>query len=383
MKRIQTVDVARGLVMIIMALDHVRDLIHVDALTQNPTDLSTTTPFLFFTRWVTHLCAPTFVFLSGTSVYFNLKNGKSLKEQKTFLLKRGLWLIFLEFTIVNFGIWFDVHFQTLMFQVIGVIGFGFILLSFLLKLDTGKIAALGLILLVLYPLLVIIPFPDFVKNSIGFLFNPILLPITPHFTFFIGYPPIPWFAVMLIGYGFGYVFMKENSKGLLLKYGSISIVLFVIIRYFNIYGDPSPWTIQKSSIFTFLSFINVTKYPPSPLFIFLMLGIVLVLSSFLEGRKNWFVSVLIVYGKVPLFYYIIHWYIVHLTMFAIVFAKGFKFSDLVFGPFKFGRPEVGGGVTLPFVYLIWLVIVVLMYPLCKWYGNYKALNKDKTWLKYL
>lgn len=170
MKRIQSIDFARGLVMVIMALDHVRDLMHTDAFTQDPTDLNTTTPILFFTRWITHLCAPTFVFLSGVSVFMSMESSNSLDELRRFLFKRGLWLLFLEVTVVNFGIWFDIHFQTMMFQVIGAIGFGFIILSLLLKFTTKYVGKIGFLILILYPLLAFIPFSDSIKNSAGILF---------------------------------------------------------------------------------------------------------------------------------------------------------------------------------------------------------------------
>jgi uncharacterized membrane protein len=383
MKRIQSIDFARGLVMVIMALDHVRDLMHNDAFIQDPTDLNTTTPILFFTRWITHLCAPTFVFLSGVSVYMSFDSIKNLDEVRRFLLKRGLWLLLLEFTVVNFGIWFDIHFQTIMFQVIGTIGLGFVLLSFLLKFTTSYIGKIGFLLLILYPLLALIPFSDGIRNSAGILFFPSLIPVGESLTFFMSYPPIPWLAIMMLGFGFGRLFLDKNKKVLFLKYGLIFLVLFLVLRAINIYGDPALWSVQKNSVYTLLSFFNVSKYPPSPLYFFVTLGVVFLLVWLAEGRSNKLIEILKVYGKVPLFYYLIHWYIVHLTMFAIVFAKGYTVSDLVFGPFKFGRPETGGGVSLPYVYLIWLAIVVLMYPLCKWYGAYKEANKSKTWLRYL
>jgi len=383
MKRIQSIDFARGLVMVIMALDHVRDLMHTDAFTQDPTDLNTTTPILFFTRWITHLCAPTFVFLSGVSVYMSMESSKNLDEVSKFLFKRGLWLLLLEVTIVNFGIWFDIHFQTVMFQVIGAIGFGFVVLSFLLKFTTQYVGKIGLLVLILYPLLAFISFSDSIRNSAGILFFPALIPIGSSFTFFMSYPPVPWLAIMMLGFGFGRLFLDKNNKALFLKYGLISLGLFMMLRVIDIYGDPAHWSVQKNSIYTLLSFFNVSKYPPSPLYVFVTLGIIFLKMWWAEGRTNRLIEIMKVYGKVPLFYYLIHWYVVHLTMFALVFAKGYKVSDLVFGPFKFGRPETGGGVSLPYVYLIWLAIVVLMYPLCKWYGAYKEANKSKTWLRYL
>jgi uncharacterized membrane protein len=383
MKRIESVDFARGLVMVIMALDHVRDLIHVDALVQDPTDLNTTTPMLFFTRWITHLCAPTFVFLSGVSVFLSSDSLKDVSSSRNFLLKRGLWLILLEITLVNFGIWFDLKFRIIMFQVIGTIGFGFLIMSFLVCFKPKNIGFAGLAILLLYPLLAVIPISESIRNSAGFLFFPALIPVTPNFTFFMSYPPIPWLAIMMIGYGFGPVFAGNSSKKWLLQVGLLCLLLFVVLRAVNIYGDPALWSAQKKPIFTVLSFFNVSKYPPSPLYVFVTLGFVFLLMWWTDGKKSKLIGILKVYGKVPLFYYLIHWYVVHITMFAIVFAQGYKASDLVFGPFKFGRPEVGGGVSLPYVYLIWFGIVILMYPLCKSYAAYKDANKAKKWIKYL
>jgi uncharacterized membrane protein len=216
-KRINSIDFARGLVMIIMALDHTRDLIHVNSLVQSPTDLATTTPILFFTRWITHLCAPTFVFLSGASAYLSFKKKNNAGESRRFLLSRGIWLIILEFTLVSFGVWFDVHFRLLFFQVIAAIGVGFIILSFLLKKSIKAIAITGFIIIFCCNLL------DFIPQSNTSILRAIISPlffltgynVTPQFTFFIGYPVIPWLGMMLLG---------------------------------------------------FLSFINVTKYPPSLLF---------------------------------------------------------------------------------------------------------------------
>lgn len=385
MKRINSIDFTRGLVMIIMVLDHTRDFMHTTSLTQSPTDLATTTPLLFFTRWVTHLCAPTFVFLSGTSAYISLKSRNNLAAGRRFLFTRGVWLIILEFTLVNFGLWFDIHLQTFIFDVIAAIGFGFIILSLLLKASTRTIAVIGLLIIGchdLFPFIRLDPNSS-VQNVLSSLFVTKVFALSSSRMLVVGYPPIPWLGIMLLGFATGKIFEGAalQRKKIFLRTGLIALALFVLIRSLNVYGDPAPWATQKDGLYTFLSFINVTKYPPSLLFCLLMLGIMFLILSAIEGIKNKFTGVLETYGKVPLFYFIVHWYILHPILFAMVLLQGFRTSDMVFG-FNFGRPKEGSGVELWVIYLIWIGVVVLMYPLCKWYGRYKANHKEKKWLRY-
>ncbi len=387
MKRINSIDFVRGLVMVIMALDHVRDLMHVNSLTQNPTDLTTATAGVFLTRWITHLAAPIFVFLSGASAYISFKNSNNLAESRRFLLSRGIWLIILEFTVINFAIWFDIHFRILMLQVICAIGVGLVVLSFLLKIAPRNIGIAGLVIIFSHNLLQGIGFPqnpalNFVSSV---LFGPNFFQITPNFAFLVSYPLIPWLGILLLGYGFGHFFAipTEKRKRLFLQFGGGVILLFIILRFINIYGDPAPWSVQKTPLFTFFSFINVTKYPPSLLFTLVTLGIMFLLLALVDGVKNRLIETLSVYGKVPLFYYLIHWYLVHSIMVIMLFVQGFSLKDLNFAPFSFGRPQTGSGVELTVIYLIWLGVVITLYPLCLWYGKYKAKHKDKQWLRYL
>lgn len=372
--------------MIIMALDHTRDFMHVTGLTQNPTDLATTTPILFFTRWITHLCAPTFVFLAGVSAYLYFKN-EGLAKGRQFLLSRGIWLLILEFTIVNFGLWFDIEFHVLLFEVIGAIGFGFIVLGLLLTLSARTLGIIGLIIVFAHNALPIIPFAEdsLLKTILSPLFGRSAFPISPNILFIMGYPPIPWLGIMLVGFASGmlFEFSESKRKSLLLKIGISSLVLFVLLRFINVYGD-EPWSLQKNSVFTFMSFINVTKYPPSLLFALSTLGITFLILYFSEGVKNKVMDVVMVYGKVPLFYFIVHFYLLHTLMIVIMLLQGFKWSELNFGAFGSGRPkDVESGVELWAIYLIWISVVVLLYPVCKWYGKYRADHKEKKWLKYL
>ncbi len=386
MKRIHSIDIMRGLVMILMALDHTRDFMHITSIVQQPTDLATTTPALFFTRWITHLCAPTFVFLSGVSAYISFQQKKNLAQTRNHLITRGVWLIVLDFTIINFALWFDIHFNVFLFDVLSAIGFGFIILGLLLKCTTKTIGVIGLLIIFLHNLSPLVPLPEtsLFKQIFMLFFAPGAVPLGGGRTFVMGYPPIPWLGSMLTGFALGKLFEQpiEKKKKIFLKIELTSLLLFIVIRFINIYGDPAPWTTQKDGLFTFLSFINVTKYPPSLLFCLLTLGFMFLILSLIEGMKNKFTDIISVYGKVPLFYFVIHWFILHPLMFAMVFLQGFKSSDLLFG-FNFGRPKVGGGVDLWVIYLIWIGVVVLLYPVCKWYGKYKKDHKEKKWLSYL
>ena len=385
MKRVAAIDITRGLVMVIMALDHVRDLLHVPALTQNPADLATTTPAIFMTRWITHLCAPTFVFLSGTSAYLSLQK-RNRADARQFLWKRGLVLIVLELTVVNFAFWFDIHFQSLMLQVIYAIGGGLIVLSLLAKLPVRWVGIIGLIIVFGHNLLQAVP--PFTNPAVrliwSLLFRTEFFAISPKFGLLVGYPLIPWLGIMLVGYACGSLVQQssDSRKPLLLRMGLGAVGLFVLLRFLNGYGDPVPWSVQKDALFTSLSFINLTKYPPSLEYDLLMLGIMLVFLSAIDGVENPFTRWLTVYGKVPMFYYILHWYLVHIAMLMMSFLQGYSIADIPSGPLNFGRP-VGAGVSLGGVYAVWIAIVLLLYPVCKWYGRYKAEHTTIGWLRYI
>jgi uncharacterized membrane protein len=386
MNRIRSIDFLRGLVMIIMALDHVRDLVHITATTQEPLDFTTTTPSLFMTRWITHLCAPTFVFLSGTSAYLSMLNQNNFVENRNFLFKRGLWLIFLNFTIVNFGIFFDVKFGILFSQVIAAIGFGQIILAILMKIQPKLLGMIGLVIIFSHNLFQNFTFDQTNPISIiwAILTTVKFYQITPNFAFLTAYPYIQWTAIMLAGYGFGTFFnlSSQNRKQLFLKIGLAAISLFIILRFINSYGDPNPWTVQKNNIFTFLSFINITKQAPSLLYTLITLGISITLLSIFESVKNRLTDIISVYGKVPLFYYMIHWYLIHLVAIGVYLMQGYSFSELQFNGFNFGHPKNGGGLELFGTYLTWIAIVVALFPFCKWFWQYKMRHKNKTWLKY-
>jgi uncharacterized membrane protein len=217
------------------------------------------------------------------------------------------------------------------------------------------------------------------------LFRPFLMQLTPGFSVFTAYPIIPWLGIMFAGFACGELFSiaAERRKKMFLTAGIGALVIFVLIRFINIYGDPSLWSQQKSAIFTFLSFINTTKYPPSLLFTLLFLGITFFVLFISEKLSNRFTEILSVYGRVPLFYFIIHLFMIHSLMFVMLWLQGIGSADMLFGAFNNGRPKTDCGVELWAVYLIWLSVVILLYPICRWYGNYKSEHKENKFLKYL
>src|SRR6185369_7367547 len=318
-QRIYSIDFLRGIVMILMLLDHTRDYIQNGAMQSDPTNPANTTVPLFFTRWVTHFCAPIFVFLAGTSIYLQRLNGKNNAELSRFLVTRGFWLIFLEFTVIRFGIVFNLDYTFFgMPQVIWVIGVSMIVVAALIYLPVYVSAVFGLVMIVGHNLFdgfrvppqtafAGAPPPTFGQDLLIILHQQGVVPLFDGIRAFFVYPLIPWIGVMAVGFAFGSIYQwePERRRRWLLKAGAVVIALFVILRGINIYGDPSRWSWQASSIFTILSFLNTTKYPPSLLFLLMTLGpalIVLTLADRIDGKKIW-QRIAITYGRVPMFYY--------------------------------------------------------------------------------
>jgi uncharacterized membrane protein len=384
--RIQSIDLLRGAVMIIMALDHVRDYFHKDAFLFDPMDLAQTNGALFFTRWITHLCAPVFVFLAGTSA-FMVGSRKGKKELSAFLLKRGLWLIVLEFTVVNFSWFFNIEFSLLVLTVIWALGLGMVLLAGAIHMPFKALLVLGLLLVAGHNLLDgIDPTTDTVLWSL--LHEQGAYPMGRFFVF-VGYPILPWAGIMFLGYCFGSLYVPSfdaaRRKKLLLQLGLGMIAAFVIIRFTNVYGDPNPWSSQpRGALFTFLSFMNVTKYPPSLLYALATLGLAMLFLSFAEkftGKLWQYVTAL---GRVPMFYYILHIYLIHLLGLAAAIATGFDASDMVFNTWVTSSPNLKGyGFPLFVSYLVWIGVVLALYPLCLWYDRYKIKHREYWWLSYL
>ena len=391
-KRIDSIDVLRGIVMVIMAIDHVRDFLHQGAYLDDPLNISTTTPVLFFTRWITHLCAPTFVFLSGLSIYLQ-STRKSSSELSSFLIKRGLWLIFVEFGLITLGMTFNPFYSLLIMQVIWAIGISMIILGFLSRLPYKILLAIGLFIVLGHNAL------DFLEAEPGFkagfwwdLFHHgsfAIYPIAKDHFIAIMYPFVPWTGLMILGYCFGIFFTSkftsEHRQKILLRFGLSLIGFFILLRGINLYGDPNPWTPQNTMFHTFLSFIKVHKYPPSLAYMSVMIGFAILALSFLETIQNKITKAFRVFGRTAFFYYILHFYLVHTICMILYFSRGHSLVEAInsLQTFPFLFSIKGEGYSLGFVYLIWMLIISGLYPLCKWYDSYKTAHKEKWWLSYL
>jgi len=390
-KRIESIDVLRGIVMIIMALDHTRDYFHIYANTDDPLNLATTSPILFFTRWITHFCAPVFVFLSGTSIYLQSFR-KTKKELSSFLIKRGLWLILAEWIIVAMAWSFNPFYNVIPFQVIWAIGISMVILSFAIRLPFKMVLAIGLLIVLFHNLL------DIPESAPGFkagFFWDLLhhgrfaaYEFAPNHFAFIVYPFVPWAGLMMLGYCLGIFFTPkfsmEQRRTIFIRLGLGSILLFVMVRFINIYGDPFAWMVQKNSFYTFLSFIKANKYPPSLMYMSMTIGPALLLLALVEKVKNGFTDTMVVFGRTAFFYYILHIFLIHFVCMICFFARGESLQHAIESmqnvPFMFQVP--GEGYSLAIVYLVWIAVVVSLYPLCKWYDKYKTTYKEKRWLSY-
>lgn len=388
-KRINSIDLLRGIVMIIMALDHTRDFFHKEALTDDPLNLATTTPILYFTRWITHFCAPVFVFLAGLSAW--LQSGrKTTKELSLFLITRGLWLIVVEVTIVTLGISGDLGFHFFILQTIWSIGISMVILGLVIWLPLNVILILGLLIVLGHNLL---DFPEAAaKGNMplwwNFLHLPTVIPLGGGRALGVFYPFLPWAGLMMLGYCAGKIFtVYEAAKRnkILLWTGISALALFVILRAIDVYGDPGHWSTQKNWLYTFFSFMNVQKYPPSLLYTCATVGVALIFLSIVKNTGSRFAKIITVYGRVPFFYYILHFYLLNIIHIIFFLARGHSFTEGINGlpgmPFKFAAP--GEGYSLWVVYGIWLAVVILLYPLCRWYDRYKTNHKENKWLSYL
>jgi uncharacterized membrane protein len=390
--RIDSIDILRGIVMVIMALDHVRDFFHIHANTDDPLNLITTSPWLFFTRWITHFCAPIFVFLSGVSIYL-----QSLRKTKTelsaFLIKRGLWLIFAEVAIVTLAISFNPFYNFILLQVIWAIGISMVILGVLIHLPIKFILTLALVIVLGHNLLDI---PESAPGfKAGFWWDLLhhgffaVYPFAPNHVVAIMYPFVPWLGLMLLGYCTGTFFTStysaEQRKKILLRIGMTVILFFIVVRFINVYGDPFSWSVQRNGLYTFLSFIKVHKYPPSLMYMCMTIGPALIFLALIEKVQNGFTNVFRTYGRTAFFYYILHFYLAHLLCGIAFFMRGHSLQDAINAmqnvPFLFNIPGEGYGLVI--VYMIWAFVVISLYPLCKWYDKYKTSHKEKWWLSYL
>jgi uncharacterized membrane protein len=383
--RINSIDLLRGVVMIIMALDHTRDFFHYDVFFFSPTDLTQTNPILFFTRFITHYCAPTFVLLAGTSAFLvGQKRGK--KELSIWLVKRGMWLIFVEIVIVKFAWLFNFNPAIVLLGVIWVIGAGMIVLAALIHLPKKWIFIISLIFIFGHN-----AFDGFAPETLSalwaFLHVQTIIP-TEFNNIFVVYPLIPWVFVMSLGYCLGAIYTpdfdtKRRFK-ILLTSGISFTLLFFLLRGINVYGDARLWQNDGSTWISIMSFFNVSKYPPSLLYLLVTLGPALIFLALTEKLKGKIVDGIVIIGRVPMFYYIAHIFLIHALAMVAVVATGFPASEMIIERFVTMQKGLQGyGFSLGVVYLIWIAIVAMLYPTCRWYNTYKANNRDKWWLSYL
>jgi uncharacterized membrane protein len=394
--RIESIDILRGVVMVLMALDHTRDYFHLGALVNDPTDLATTTPVIFLTRFITHFCAPVFVFFAGTSAFL-YGSRKTKPVLSKFLITRGLWLVFVEIVIMNFIWFFDIRYSTILLQIIFAIGVSMIVLGILIYLPQKAILILALVLIAGHNLLDGIKVEGKSFSSIVWymLHQHSFIEFSENFVMIFDYPVLPWIGVMALGYCFGGLYTKDFNvsmrKKWLLYLGLGSTVLFFVLRGINIYGDLVPWTTQKNAIYTIMSFFNVTKYPPSLSFLLITLGLALLVLYATERLKNKFTDFFLVFGRVPFFFYVLHALTIHLFALLGLLVTGgdwkimiLDWRAIMLSESVLADNELAGyGYPLWAVYLIWIGIVLLLFPLSKKYMIYKANNKDKWWLSYL
>lgn len=386
-ERIYSIDFLRGVVMMIMLLDHTRDFVHTGGF--DPTDLSKTNVALFLTRWITHYCAPTFVFLSGVSIYLQKQNGKSNRDLAWFLITRGIWLVLLEFTVVRIGVTFNLDYSAGMFgQVIWAIGISMIVMAALIYLPLRLVGAIGIAMILFHNLLDGFQVPFEAANFGQAIWIILHQPGTVQLfggasSVFFLYPLIPWVGVMAAGFAVGaiYSWPTERRRKVLLVLGSASVILFIILRFVNIYGDPTPWGMQETTAFTILSFLNVTKYPPSLLFLLMTLGpamIVLAITDQINGKAIW-QRIAIIFGRVPMFFYLLQFPAAHAMGIILSYLAGKDTSYLFQG---FATPPPDAGFSLGITYLAWIAGLIILYPLCYWWCNLKRRNKHWA-LSYL
>jgi uncharacterized membrane protein len=381
LKRIESVDVVRGAIMIVMALDHTRDFFGVPGV--SPTDVAHAGAALFFTRWITNICAPVFFLLTGTGAFLSLRK-KTIGDLSRFLFTRGLWLILLELTIVrSLGFQFNVDYRVTMLLVLWALGWSMIVLSLLVRLPAQAVGALGVAMIAGHNLL------DGIRPTsaiVAILHGPGFVISGPH-TVFASYPLIPWVGVTAAGFGLGriYDWAPARRRAFLLQGGSLLSAAFVVLRLVDRYGDPSRWSVQASPAATVLSFLNTTKYPPSLLFLLMTLGPALLALGAVDGRTPRWLRPALVMGKVPMFYFVLHLPLIHLLAIVASYSRYhdahwmFESPDLAHYPFT---PPPGWGYPLPVVYTIWAAVVLAMYPLCRWFADVKRRRHD-AWLSYL
>jgi uncharacterized membrane protein len=379
--RVESIDVVRGVIMILMTLDHTRDFFGIPA---DPTNLAVASPALFFTRWFTHFCAPVFCLLMGTGAYLAGRR-KSPAELSFFLFTRGIWLIFLELVLARCFIYlFNVDYKVTMLIVLWSLGWALIALAALVRLPLAVVTAFGVVMILGHNLFDSVTWNNSLWTILhrpGFVFRS-----TDH-AVFVAYPLIPWIGVAAIGYCLGRIYSWESDRrrAFLIQLGVTICLAFLVIRGLNIYGDPRPWARQSTWLYTVLSFLNTTKYPPSLSFLLMTLGPAVVFLWAVERRTPGLLRPAVVIGRVPLFYYLLHFVLIRLVAIVICYLRYgsahwmFESPDLANYPFT---APPGWGYSLATVYLLWALIVTMMYPPCRWFAALKQRRRD-AWLSYL
>ena len=379
--RLESVDVVRGVIMIIMALDHTRDFFGQPG---SPTNLATASAALFFTRWITHFCAPVFFLLTGTGAWLSLRK-RTKPKLSWFLFTRGLWLIFLELVLFRcFALQFNFDYHITVINVLWALGWAMIVLSVLVHLPPSIVTAFGVVMIATHNLF------DSIRSANplwSILHSPNIILEKPGHTVFIAYPLIPWVGVTAAGYGLGQIYSWEPArrKAFLLRLGVGLTAAFVVMRAINVYGDPSRWAAQPTHLYTLLSFLNTTKYPPSLLFLLMTLGPALLFLWMVDTHTPSPLRPALIIGKVPMFYFLLHFFFLHLLAVIICYARYghihwmFESPDLAHYPVTF---PPSWGLALPLVYLIWACVVLAMYPLCRWYAAVKQRSNNPL-LSYL
>jgi uncharacterized membrane protein len=387
--RIESIDFLRGLVMIIMALDHTRMYFALGTWYAEPTDLATTTPLLFFTRWITHFCAPVFVFLAGTSAFLYRMRRAAIKDTAWLLLTRGLWLVFVELVIVNFAWTFDITYSFRILQVIWAIGISMVVLSALVFLPLKGVLVVGILLVFGHNLLDPITVPGSSISAMVWytLHQPQAVLINGTLINFV-YPVLPWIGLMALGYVFGTLYQQdypaEQRRRWLLGIGLAATLLFIFLRGFNLYGEPREWDVQPSAVFTLLSFLNTTKYPPSLHFLLMTLGPALIFLALIEPLAKRLLKPVVVFGRVPFFFYILHLYVIHALAMLLLVYQGRDASEYIFSAENLMLGNLSNfGLSLRAVYVVWGIVVLLLYPVCRWYQRYRENHPTKWWLSYL
>ncbi len=386
-RRLESIDLLRGTVMIIMALDHVRHWFHRDSFLYDPLDLNQTTPLLFFTRFITHYCAPVFVFLAGISAYLS-GTKKTRKELSSYLFSRGLWLVFTEIFIITLAQTFNPALPYFNLQVIWAIGICMMVMSAMIYLEKQFILIIAILLIAGHNLLDNIHITGTGIGAFGWaiLHDPKDFSLG-YFSVLIKYPVLPWVGIMALGYSFGTLYEKRavERKKILLFLGVSFLVCFLLLRSWNIYGDPAHWSVQKGTVFSILSFLDVTKYPPSLLYTLITLGPALIFLSLTEQPLNIITEKVAVFGRVPFFYYVIHLFVIHLFVIIAALISGHQWTDMIlWHPLNRTPALKGFGFDLATTYLVWIGLIIFLYPFCKWFDKYKKANQAaKKWLTYV